>query len=104
MKKSLLMLLVTAIIGLGAVSSLAGNDRRDHDDALKLKESGDILSLEQILPRARAVHPGKVIETELERKGKRYIYELEILDQEGKVWEMKYDAHTGELIKDKRDD
>jgi uncharacterized membrane protein YkoI len=76
----------------------------DHVVARKLRDAGEILPLEQIIQRARAVKPGELIETELERKHGRYVYEVEILDQGGQVWEIKLDARTGELIKLERDD
>lgn len=76
----------------------------DHVTARRLRESGQILPLEQILERARARQPGQVLETELERKDDAYIYEVEILDREGRVWEFNFDARTGELIKLERDD
>jgi uncharacterized membrane protein YkoI len=57
--------------------------------ARKLRDAGAILPLEQIIQRARAVNPGEVIETELECKHGRYVYEVEILDQAGQVWEIK---------------
>ncbi len=76
----------------------------DHVTARKLRESGQILPLEQILDRARARKPGQVLETELERKRNVYVYEVEILDAEGWVWELKFDARTGELIELERDD
>ena len=36
---------------------------------------------------------------ELEKKGGRYIYEVELLNNNDEVWEVKLDAKTGELIK-----
>jgi uncharacterized membrane protein YkoI len=71
----------------------------DHELARSLVESGAILPLETILSRARTTHPGRVLETELEHRRGRYIYELEILDNKGVVWELKYNAKTGNLIK-----
>jgi uncharacterized membrane protein YkoI len=65
----------------------------------KLQESGQILSLEKITKFANAVKPGEILDTELERKKGRYIYEVELLDTKGQVWELKLDAKTGELIK-----
>jgi uncharacterized membrane protein YkoI len=76
----------------------------DHVAARKLRESGQILPLENIVERAHAHKAGEILETELERKHGRYIYEIEILDATGQVWEMKLDASTGELIKMERDD
>jgi uncharacterized membrane protein YkoI len=68
------------------------------------QQAGDILTLEQILELARQQHPGRVLETELERKGERYIYEVELLDDSGEVWEMKFDASTGKLLKEEQED
>jgi uncharacterized membrane protein YkoI len=112
MKKILILLLLAGIITAITTTGMADSDRDevryrdrdDHDTALELKESENILPLEEIIGKAKSIHPGRILETELERKGKAYVYELEILDQMGQVWEMKYDAKTGELIKDKQDD
>ena len=68
------------------------------------RPEGDILSLEQILEQARQHRSGRVLETELERKGERYIYEIELLDDSGEVWEMKFDATSGELVKEEQED
>jgi uncharacterized membrane protein YkoI len=76
----------------------------DHVLARKLRDAGEILPLEQILQRARAARPGEVIETELKRKKSHHVYKVEILDKTGQVWEMKFDARTGDLIKMERDD
>ena len=67
--------------------------------ARKLSDAGEILPLEKISASAKAIKPGQILETELERKGTRYIYEVEILDAQGQVWEVKLDARTGQLIK-----
>ena len=40
-------------------------------------------------------------ETELELKKGNYIYEVEILDGAGKVWELKLNAKTGECCSSK---
>jgi uncharacterized membrane protein YkoI len=76
----------------------------DHEIARKLRESGEILPLERILERAHAAKPGEIIETELERKQGRYVYEVEILDGAGQVWEVELDAKTGELLEIEQDD
>jgi uncharacterized membrane protein YkoI len=76
----------------------------DHEIARRLRESGEILPLEKIVERARAVKPGEIIETEFERKLGRYVYEVEILDSAGQVWEVELDAKTGELLEIEQDD
>jgi len=74
------------------------------ETARKLLATGQILSLEKITKAAKAIKPGEVLETELERKHGIYIYELEILDDKGLVWELKLNAKTGQLIKMEQDD
>ncbi|MBL1277316.1 MAG: PepSY domain-containing protein [Ectothiorhodospiraceae bacterium] len=75
----------------------------NHDKARQLKDMGEILPLEQILQVARREHPGRVIEVELEKEDGRYVYEVEILDKRGEVWELYFDAASAELIKRKRE-
>lgn len=78
----------------------------DDDQALarKLRASGEILPLEKIAAKARSVKPGELLETELEHDHGHYIYEVEILDKAGQVWELKLDARTADLLKLERDD
>lgn len=78
--------------------------REDHEEVWKLKERGEILPLEVLIARVRREHPGRLIEAELEREGDRYVYELEFVDETGKILEFYYDARTGELVKSKRKD
>lgn len=92
---------LTALLALAAVAAHAGES---HDDARKLSQAGDIRPLEQILQQAQKTHPGRTLEAELERKGERYVYEIKIADPQGTVWKMNYDAKTGELLKDRKDD
>lgn len=101
-RSSLLPTLAFAVV-LGAAAWPAGADS-DHAEAKRLRQSGEILPLEDILERARKARPGKVLETELERERGRYLYELEILDANGQVWELKYDARSGELLRHGPDD
>jgi uncharacterized membrane protein YkoI len=68
-----------------------------------LLEQKQILPLEQIINKAVAVKPGQVIETELEEDDGVYSYELEILDENGIVWELELDAKTGELLELEKD-
>jgi uncharacterized membrane protein YkoI len=85
-----------------AQPALAGEN---HVVARKLRDAGEILSLEKIAERARQAKPGAILETDLEFKKGRYIYAIEVLDEKtGRVWELKLDAKTGELITMELDD
>lgn len=87
-----------ALLLSAALATFAGE--RDHDDARGLREQGEIVPLEQILQAASAQRPGRVVEVDLERKDDTYVYEIEILDAGGEVWELKYDARKGTLLKE----
>jgi uncharacterized membrane protein YkoI len=94
-----------AAIGLAIVAGsglivLAGDDKAAL--AARLSKSGEILPLEQILERAQAEHPGKLLETELDHEWDRYVYEIKILDNKGIVWKMEFDAKTGAFIRSKQ--
>lgn len=76
----------------------------DYEQAQKLREAGEILPLESILQKLHTSHPGKILEVELENKHDLLIYEIEILDDEGKVWKIKVNAKTGVQLQHKKDD
>ena len=97
---------ITALLGvlLLAAAGVAAAADDDHITARKLRESGQIMPLEKIVERARSEKPGEVLETELDRDNGRYVYEVEIVDEAGQVWEIELDAATGALIKMERDD
>jgi uncharacterized membrane protein YkoI len=75
----------------------------DHERVYELRQAGDILSLEKILEISRQRMPGKVIEVELEREDGKLIYELEILDEQYKVWKLEVDAVKGDVLRVEED-
>jgi len=67
-------------------------------DAARMQKSGEIISEEDLLKRVQSHFPGKVVETELERKGGRYVYEVEVVSEKGVKQQMQFDAKTGDLL------
>ena len=94
MGRLITLILFILIGGTFAVSA----DDIDQDEALKLKQSGTILPLETIINKAKTLHEGKILEAELKRKTDFYIYEIEVIDTTGQIWEMKFDAKTAKLL------
>lgn len=77
----------------------------DQDEALRLRQQGLILPLEQLLKTALDRYPGsRLLEAELEIKKGVYIYEVELLTGANVAREIELNAATGELLKDKEDD
>ncbi len=75
----------------------------DQFRALELLQQGKILPLEEILVISRQEIDGHILEVELEQERGEIIYEIEMLDQQGRVWELKLDATNGTLLKRKRE-
>ncbi len=71
----------------------------DHLEASRLVEAGYILPLSDILDTVQAQRPGRILEVELEQEDGQYIYEIELLDEHGMVWEVEINAVSGELLK-----
>lgn len=104
--KSLLLPSTTCTLALALVAfcSVAMARDLDQDEALRLRQQGVILPLEQVLHNALDRYPGaKLLEVELEEKHGVYMYEVELLTTEGVVRELDLDATTGRLLKDKED-
>ena len=99
--KTLPKTLITAAVLL--TFAMPGFASESQDDAKKLREAGNILPLEQILDKAKLKQPGRVVETELEKKSGRHVYEVKIVDDKGIMHELKYDAKNGELLKMKQE-
>lgn len=91
-------LALTAALVLAAALSGSVSAGRDHDEIRRLRDTGQILSLEAIIAAHRRQHQdGQLLEAELELERGRYVYELKFLDDDGAVREFEYDARTGEL-------
>jgi uncharacterized membrane protein YkoI len=76
----------------------------DHEQIRRLKESGRIRSLESVLEEIRRDYPGRIIEIELDDDDGRYTYEIELIDEQGVVWDLEIEARTGKLLEKKQDD
>ncbi|MCW8901767.1 MAG: PepSY domain-containing protein [Gammaproteobacteria bacterium] len=91
-------------ISLLMISSASLYADDDHDKARRLLESGEILALEDILKKVREIQPGRVLEVDLETKKGKTIYEIELLNSEGTVFELKFDAKTGQHLSTEKED
>ncbi|MGM0516293.1 MAG: PepSY domain-containing protein [Pseudomonadota bacterium] len=68
----------------------------DHNDVFKLHQRGDILSLGELLERAQAIHPGQMVEAELDMDS--LVYEITVYGEDDHYHEMYFDARDGRLL------
>lgn len=91
-----------AILALAA--SVSAKDLSS-GEALRLREQGRILSLEQLLDLIEKRHPqSSLLEVELEEDDGVYLYEVELATKNGVVRELEINATTGAILQDEEDD
>ena len=91
---------MTGLVAAMLISGIAVGESDQHESR-RLMEQGEILPLRKILDHLGREHAGRVLEVELERLHGRYIYEIELLGEDGRVLEYEIDAASGEIINGK---
>jgi uncharacterized membrane protein YkoI len=95
---------VSLIAGMGiyagAVPAVVASD---HENVREMKLRGDIVGLSELIDKVEA-QGMKVLEAEFEHENGKLVYELEVLDKDGWIYEHYYDAVTGELLGKERED
>jgi uncharacterized membrane protein YkoI len=87
------------ILLAGILAGAARASDRDHDRARRAVLAGQVLPLPQILERVARTHPGQVLEVELEPQGERWVYEMRVLQADGRLLRLEVDARNGELLR-----
>jgi len=86
-------------------SSQAGARDLSQDEALQMRRSGKLMSLDSLLKLVQQRYPeARLLEAELESEDGKLIYELEVLTTKGNVRELELDASTGAVLKDEEED
>ena len=91
-------LLLGGLLAVSAAAPASADSSDDFKHARALREKGEIVPFGEILEHSRAYHPGRVINVKFEEDDGRYTYELEVIDDEGVVWALIFDARTGDLV------
>lgn len=99
---TLAMPLCALAIAAGATTALA-QDADDMAEMQAIAKAANLISPEQAIEKALAAKPGTVVDADVDRKFKKYYYEIEIVDAQGVEWEVDIDAKTGEVRRIKKD-
>ncbi len=104
MKKPISTFTLASLISLSLLSPLAFADDDIHEIEAISKELG-LITLDQAKAKALAAKPGAVADVDLENRkfGKGWDYEFEIVDADGREWEVLVDAKTGAVRDVSRD-
>ena len=76
----------------------------DHEQARLALQQGKVLPLRTVIDQVEQQYQGQVIKVEFEREDGIFIYEIRLLQADGKVAKLEIDARDGRLIKMKRKD
>ena len=75
----------------------------DYEEAYRLRERKEILPLEEPLRRAGQPPRARIQEIETELEHGRRVYEIELLDGDGRIRELTIDARSGTVLSDEED-
>ena len=86
---------------LAPLAAKAGD--REQNELQREVERGQVRPLSEILAVVRNRIPGDVVKVEVERRDRRWLYEIRIVDASGRVFEIYVDANSAaiERIKEK---
>ena len=91
------LILAAALLTAGGAPAFA----RDHDDARRAVEAGEIRPLADILNTVKGTLPGEVVGVKLEREAGAWMYEFRVVDDKGRLFEIHVDARNGEVERTK---
>lgn len=101
MKTSIYNLTVASMIAFAAMTSSAYADDVDIQEMEAISKKFGFISLDEAKAKAKALaaKPGVVKDADLENRkfGNGWDYEFEIVDGDGKEWEVNIDAKTGKV-------
>ncbi|WP_303979959.1 PepSY domain-containing protein [Dongia mobilis] len=87
------------VLAQGATPAPAPEEEEDDQEtARRALENKEILPLSTVLARIEENFTGDVVEIELERKRGAWVYEIEIIDADGRVRDIDVDARSGDVI------
>lgn len=89
------LVLVVAVAGGGQSRA---DDHDDHERAREAVRSGEIAPLSEILDQVERDFVGRMLEVELEDEDGRWVYEIKMLTEDGRVVKLLYDARDKTLI------
>ncbi len=100
MRHLALLGLVALVLGTGSV--LHAGERDDHELARQALEQGRVLPLRSVLDKIEREYQGQVLKIEFEHADGRFIYEIRLLQNDGRVAKLEVDAVDGRVLAVKR--
>ena len=95
-------LAVLGVLACALVQPGLADEHGDHDLARRALEQGRVLPLRTVLDKIERDYQGQVLKIEFEEDAGRFIYEIRLLQRDGRMAKLKVDAVDGGVLKVKR--
>ena len=93
---ALTSLLAASVLTVPAIAS-----DKDHDRARDAVKAGQVMPLRAVLERLEREHPGQVLDVELEDEHGQLVYEVKLLQSDGRLVKLELDARTATVLRRK---
>ncbi len=90
-----IIIFLSAVLGGLTPAPAQAQDQKDAREALR---SGQIMSYGEISRIVASQFGGRVVGQNLRQRGRNWVYDLKILQQDGKVLSVIMDARTGRVL------
>lgn len=100
LRPAVLCAALALVIGASTAAARESPDA-DQDRARAAVRAGEAMPLSALLERVQRSHPGQVLRVELEHDDGRWIYELRVLQADGRLLKLEVDARSGEVLEAK---
>ena len=90
---ALTSLLAAALLNVPAIAS-----DKDHDRAREALKAGQVMPLRTVLESLEREYPGQVLDIEIEEEHGRLIYEVKLLQSDGRLIKLELDAKTATVL------
>lgn len=87
------------LAGVGMAPPSPADD--DHNRARSAVVAGDILPLKKILEQLDSQRSGQVMEVKLENERGAWVYEIRLLQPDGRLVKLEVDARNGQILRER---
>ena len=94
--------LALLLLGASPLLRADNDDRGAHELARQALEQGRVLPLRAVLEKIEHDYQGQALKVEFERDDGRFIYEIRLLQNDGRMAKLKVDAVDGKVLEVKR--
>jgi len=101
-RRSAAAAIAAMLVAAGLSVARAGDDEKDHERVRAAVRAGQVKPFEVLRERLAKSHPGELLDLELEREHGHWIYEVKLLQPDGRIVKLEVDARSGEVLKERR--